>query len=134
VGRKVIRDGGATAGVLFEQMMSTAARLTESGDESAGEVGARLATAVAQAESATGKVVGFAASPRDAYAVSVPYLTLLGVLAGGWMHALAVQAVLAHDTRSDADAARLRSADFYTAHQLPRVQALAQTVAYGEIA
>ena len=134
VGRKVIRDEGATAGVLFEQMMGTAARLTESGDERAREVGARLAMAVGQAETATGKVVGFAASPRDAYAVSVPYLTLLGVLAGGWMHALAVQAALAHGTRSEADAARLRSADFYTAHQLPRVQALAQTVAYGEIA
>ncbi|HWT34537.1 MAG TPA: acyl-CoA dehydrogenase [Microbacterium sp.] len=134
VGRKVIRDEGATAGVLFEQMMGTAARLTESGDERAREVGARLAMAVGQAETATGKVVGFAASPRDAYAVSVPYLTLLGVLAGGWMHALAVQAVLEHGTRSEVDAARLRSADFYTAHQLPRVQALARTVAYGEIA
>jgi len=134
VGRKVIRDEGATAGVLFQQMMGTAARLTESGDERAREVGARLAMAVGQAETATGKVVGFAASPRDAYAVSVPYLTLLGVLAGGWMHALAVQAALAHGTRSEVDAARLRSADFYTAHQLPRVQALAQTVAYGEIA
>jgi len=133
VGRKVIRDEGATAGVLFQQMMGTAARLTESGDERAREVGARLAMAVGQAETATGKVVGFAASPRDAYAVSVPYLTLLGVLAGGWMHALAVQAALAHGTRSEVDAARLRSADFYTAHQLPRVQALAQTVAYGEI-
>ena len=134
VGRKVIRDGGATAGALFAQMMATVARLTESDDRRARDIGARLAMAVSRAETATEKMVGFAASPRDAYAVSVPYLTLLGVLAGGWMHALAVQAVLAHETPSGEDAARLRSADFYTAHQLPRVGALAQTVACGEIA
>jgi hypothetical protein len=133
VGRKVLRDGGATAGMLFEQMMETVQRLTDSDDEVARRIGARLAMNVTHAKSATEDVLGFAASPRDAFAVSVPYLTLLGVLAGGWMHALAVQAVVAHETRSDEDAARLTSADFYTAHHLPRVASLVETVRYGEV-
>ena len=66
--------------------------------------------------------------------MSVPYLMLLGVLTGGWMHALAVDAVLGRGTAQDADAARLTSADFYGAHHLPRVHALAETVQGGEIA
>ena len=73
-------------------------------------------------------------SPRDAHAVSVPYLMLLGVLAGGWMHALAVVAVAAHEVPAAEDAARLTLADFYGAHHLPRVHALAETVASGETA
>jgi len=44
-----------------------------------------------------------------------------------------VTAVLARDAASETDAARLTSADFYGAHHLPRVHALAETVAGGEI-
>ncbi|MGB4778320.1 acyl-CoA dehydrogenase C-terminal domain-containing protein, partial [Microbacterium sp.] len=88
--------------------------------------------ATASARRATAEIVRFAGSPRDAYAVSVPYLELLGVLAGGWMHALAVIAVAAHADPVAADAERLTLADFYGAHHLPRVHALAETVASGE--
>ncbi|WP_279071793.1 acyl-CoA dehydrogenase C-terminal domain-containing protein, partial [Microbacterium lacticum] len=94
----------------------------------------RLERAVASARRATADVVGFGSSPRDAHAVSVPYLMLLGVLAGGWMHALAVVAVAAHEAPAAEDAARLTLADFYGAHHLPRVHALAETVASGETA
>ena len=66
--------------------------------------------------------------------MSVPYLMLLGVLAGGWMHGLAVVAVAAHDAPAAEDAGRLTLADFYGAHHLPRVHALAETVASGETA
>ncbi|HAN24718.1 MAG TPA: acyl-CoA dehydrogenase, partial [Microbacterium ginsengisoli] len=62
----------------------------------------RLERAVAAADRATVAVVGFGASPRDAHAVSVDYLWLLALVAGGWMHALIVAATLAHDGR-DAD-------------------------------
>jgi hypothetical protein len=59
---------------------------------------------------------------------------LVGTLAGAWMHALATVAVLGDGDASGQDAARVASADFYTAHHLPRVHALAETVAAGEIA
>lgn len=137
IGRKVIRDGGATAEALFAQIDETVAALRGAGG-AAGEVAARAAgrleRAVASARRATADVVGFAGSPRDAHAVSVPYLMLLGVLAGGWMHALAVVAVAGHAAPRGSDAARLTAADFYGAHHLPRVHALAETVASGEIA
>lgn len=133
VGRKVLRDRGATVEQLFARVDAAVARLAGVPHPVAGRLAERLGRAVAAAREATAALVGFAESPRDAYAVSVPYLMLLGTLAGGLMHACAVGAVLARETR-DEDAGRLTSADFYGAHHLPRVFALAETVAAGEIA
>ena len=133
IGRKVIRDGGATAETLFGLIGETVEQLRGLENEVATRTADRLERAVEAARRATASVVGFGAT-RDAYGVSVPYLMLLGTLAGGWMHALAVAAVLAHETPDAADAARLVSADFYGAHHLPRVHMLAETVAAGEVA
>ncbi|MBD7956025.1 acyl-CoA dehydrogenase [Microbacterium sp. Sa4CUA7] len=133
VGRKVLRDGGATVSELFERIDETVTQLRGFDHPVAGRTAERLERALAASRRATADLLGFAASPRDVYAVSVPYLMLLGTLAGGWMHALAAAAVLAHETPSETDAARLVSADFYGAHHLPRVHALAETVAGGEI-
>lgn len=134
IGRKVIRNRGATAQALFAEIALTVDALRATGGDVAERTAGRLERAVDAARRATADLVGFADSPRDAHAVGVPYLMLLGVLAGGWMHALAVVAVSAHDGADEADAARLTAADFYGAHHLPRVHALAETVASGETA
>ncbi|MEJ1923345.1 acyl-CoA dehydrogenase [Microbacterium sp. KHB019] len=133
IGRKVLRDQGGTVSALFAQIDATVAALRAAGGEVAVRVADRLGRAVDAARTATDALLGFGAG-RDASAVSVPYLMLLGTLAGGWMHALAVVAVVAHQTPRDEDAARLTDADFYAAHHLVRVHALAETVAAGEIA
>ncbi|KIC58539.1 acyl-CoA dehydrogenase [Microbacterium hominis] len=132
IGRKVIRNQGATAEALFADIERTVEALRSAGGEVAVRTADRLERALAAARRATAAMVAFGSSPRDAHAVSVPYLMLLGVLAGGWMHALAVVAVAAHESAHEADAARLTAADFYGAHHLPRVHALAETVASGE--
>lgn len=129
VGRKVLRDKGATAEALFDQIDETVAALRAAGTDIATRMADRLARAVDGARRATESLLGFSESPRDAYAVSVPYLMLLGTLAGGWMHALAVVAV----GTSEDPAGRLANADFYGAQHLPRVHALAETVAAGEV-
>lgn len=134
VGRKLIRDAGATAEQLFVNVDETIAQLRGFAAPVAARTADRLERAVAASRRATADLLGFADSPRDAYAVSVPYLLLLGTLAGGWMHGLAVAAVSSHATEEPMDAARLTSADFYGAHHLSRVHALAETVAGGEIA
>lgn len=133
IGRKVLRDQGATVAELFAQIDQTVAALREAGPEVAIGTADRLTRAVEAARRATESVLAFGAS-RDAYAVSVPYLLLLGTLAGGWMHALAVVAVAAHAEPEETDAARMTDADFYGAHHLARVHALAETVIAGEIA
>ena len=134
VGRKVLRDRGATAEALFVQIEQTIEQLRGHEHPIAARTAERLARAVAAARRATESLLGMAGSPRDAFAVSVPYLMLLGTLAGGWMHGFAVTAVLGHASESADDAQRLTGADFYGAHHLPRVHALAETVAAGEVA
>ncbi len=134
VGRKVLRNGGATVEQLLAQIVGTTVALREHADPVAVRTADRLDRAVDATRRATADLLGFAGSPRDAYAVSVPYLMLLGTLSGGWMHALSVQAVLAHGERSTRDAERLTNADFYGAHHLPRVASLADAVSGGEIA
>lgn len=131
IGRKVIRNQGATAAELFALIRETIATLQADANATATRVAERLERAVQAAERATAALLEFGGSDRAAYAVSVPYLMLLGVLSGGWMHALATVAVLKNDENGSD---RLVSADFYTAHHLPRVHALAETVAAGEIA
>ncbi|MDN3496796.1 acyl-CoA dehydrogenase [Planococcus sp. APC 4015] len=133
VGRKVLRDGGATAEELFTAVEQTVAQLRGVDHPVAARTADRLARALDAGRRATADLLGFAESPRDVHAVSVPYLMLLGTLAGGWMHASAVTAVLAKDEQTTTDAARLTSADFYGSHHLSRVHALAETVAGGEI-
>jgi len=128
IGRKVLRDQGATVAELFAEIEQTVAALQGS------SLAERLSRALDSARRATDAVLGFADCPRDAYAVGVPYLMLLGTLAGGWMHALAAVAVAGHETPAETDAARLTDAEFYAAHHLPRVHALAETVIAGEIA
>lgn len=130
VGRKVLRDNGATAEALFSQIDETVGALRVDGTDAAVRTADRLARAVDAARRATASLLEFGSS-RDAFAAGVPYLMLLGTLAGGWMHALTVVAV-SDGTRDDA-AGRLANADFYGVHHLPRVHALAETVAAGEI-
>ena len=132
VGRKVLRNDGETAAALFARIDATVAALRGAADPVASRISERLGRALESARRATSALLGFGAT-RDAFAVSVPYLMLLGTLAGGWMHALAVQAVLGHGEREETDAERLTAADFYTAHHLARVHALAEAVAAGEI-
>ncbi len=126
IGRKLLRNGGETASALFAQIAETVTALQAVSGEVASRTAERLTRATDAAQRATTAVLGFADSPRDAYAASVPYLMLLGTLAGGWMHALAVIA-------ASGDASRLADADFYGAHHLSRVHALAEAVAAGEI-
>ncbi len=132
IGRKTLRDGGAAVRSLLGLIAETAAGLAESSDPVAVRLAERLSRAVDAAERSTAAVLAFGTS-RDAYAVSVAYLTLLGTLAGAWMHAFAVSAVLRRDAAQPDGPERLRDADAYGALHLPRVHALAETIAAGEL-
>src|SRR5690606_15847918 len=125
IGRKTIRNAGATAQGVFEQIDVTTDALRALRHPLAERTADRLARATEPARPATPERRRGAAHPRNAYAVSVPYLMLLSPLTGGWMHALAIDAVLGRGQERDGDAARLTAADFYGAHHLPRVHALA---------
>ncbi len=134
LGRKLLRDGGKTAGLVLAAMQAQVERLGANDHPVAARTVERMQRAMAAAGRATQALASLAAeNPRDAFAVSVPYQELLGVLIGGWMHTTMAAAVLAHDTLSDEDQRRLTEADFYGAHHLVRVHSLAETVSAGEI-
>ncbi len=94
VGRKVLRDGGATVSALFDRIDETVASLRGFDHPVAARTADRLERAsrhpAARPTTCSASPLRHATRTR----VSVPYLMLLGTLAGGWMHALAVAAVL----------------------------------------
>jgi len=129
VGRKLVRDGGVTAGQSFDLMATSLESLRAHDHRVTGRMAARLETALATARRATETMLKH--EPRDRYAVSVPYLHLLGLLTGGWLHARILTAALATDTETER---RAREADFYGAHHLSRISSLAESIESGEIA
>jgi alkylation response protein AidB-like acyl-CoA dehydrogenase len=134
VGRKVLRDSGYTAGRMFVAMQNHLDELRAVDHPVAQATVERMERAILTATRATELLAENASkNPRDAFAVSVPYQELLSLLAGGWMHAILVTATLTHETLSAVDQRRLTEADFYGAHHLAKVHALAETVASGEI-
>ena len=133
VGRKVLRNGGQTAAGVFAAIRAQLDALRSSANPVASRLVERTERAIEAAERATAAILAAASQPRDAYAVSVPYQELLATLVGGWMHAIIATAVLGHDSISGEDQRRLTEADFYGAHHLSKVHALAETVAAGEV-
>ena len=134
VGRKILRDGGATLKQVLGDIQQTAGELQALDHPVAGRLAERLGRALESAGAASQALAGFAQSPRDAFAVSVPLQRMLSLLVGGWMHALFVKAVLADGELSAADERRLTEADFFGAHHLSEVHALREVVEAGEIA
>ena len=81
-------------------------------------------------------VQSYAVDARKAAAGAVPFLDLLGTVAGGWQSARA--ALAAHRRLAEGDgpdasfyAAKIGTARFYADHVLVRAQGLARTVVSG---
>jgi len=136
LGRKTLRDGGATAGHIVQAMRATlqdlAAAPAEGPARAALElIHSRLEQAVLDYEATVGFLVERAGEhPRQAYMGSVPYLMLAGIVHGGWQMARAALACTGRPGSGD-DAFRrdkLGTAAFYAGHILPRAAALSAAV------
>ncbi|MFC4277757.1 acyl-CoA dehydrogenase [Achromobacter aloeverae] len=149
IGRKLLRDGGATAQAMLEAMGRTAAELDA--EAAAAQASRQEADAAAigllrdnlrRAMHAQAEALGFmrtqaAGNLRAVFAGSVPFLMLTGVLHGGWQMARAVLACRRMAGEQGGDTAFLQAkqatAFFYGAHILPRAGALGAAVRAGEI-
>ncbi|WP_427183599.1 acyl-CoA dehydrogenase [Bordetella bronchialis] len=150
IGRKLLRDGGATARHLLQAMRETLdalqqAEATASAPDAAGL--ALMRANLAQAMQAQQQALEFMArtgmgNVRAVFAGSVPFLMLTGVLAAGWQMARA--AVACHRHLQDAGNSptewspdflrnKLATAIFYGAHILPRAAALSAAVQAGVV-
>ena len=124
IGRKLTRDGGATAKALIQSMRDVDSGLAAAGAELAG-LRASLADGVMALDSATDWILDHQkGDPRDAAAGAVPFLRLWGTVTGGWLmakSALAAKAKLA-DGEGNANflKAKIVTARFYGEQILPR--------------
>ena len=85
VGRKTVRDGGATAKAIINQVRATEAALNQHGSADLAAIGKQLAAGATALEQVVTYVAGTMKSDIKAvFAGSVPYLKLAGIVLGGW--------------------------------------------------
>ncbi|GAA5234603.1 acyl-CoA dehydrogenase [Verticiella sediminum] len=132
VGRKTVRDGGAVALGLIERMRETIAALEASGDEELGLVARRFTESVDDYEIVVNYVLETAGSDaRAAYAGSVPYLQLAGIVHGGWHMARAALVCRKEHVGDAFHARKAATAAFYAMHILPRTHPLRLAITEG---
>ena len=134
IGRKVAREGGATLKLVIGLMESTVAEVDKAGAE-LGDIGANLKKGIAAlAEAGTYIASKYGADVRAVSVGAVPFLKLLGIVAGGWMMARAALVARARIAEGETDpfyATKISTAVFYAAHVLVAAPGLAQVVIAG---
>jgi 3-(methylthio)propanoyl-CoA dehydrogenase len=123
IGRKILRDMGATARSVGAKMEAVAKECVAHADPTVQRIGEALAKALLALKE-TSQWIGMNAMGdlHKAFACSVPYLRLWGTVAGGWQMARAAQIAAAKIAAGDADAefyrAKLATAAFYATNVL----------------
>ena len=132
IGRKLNRDGGATARAVLAAAAAEAQAVEAVGPQGAA-IGCSLKRAVSAALDATNwMLANFSSQPKHAAAGAVPYLMLMGTVLGGMM--MAKQARVAAAKQSEDPAfygARIATARFYADHRLPLAHAYRDQVVSG---
>jgi alkylation response protein AidB-like acyl-CoA dehydrogenase len=129
VGRKIAREGGATAKAWIAEVRKLEAALAAHP-----EMRKALADGTKAVEDCVEFIVANAAKDvRGVFAGAVPFLMLMGIVAGGWQMA---RSVLAAEKKLDSGdkpflEAKLTTARFYMDHVLVQAPALANTVVRG---
>ena len=128
VGRKTLRDGGALARSIIAQIRQTEAELASAKSPDLQAIGQRLSAASVALE----KVVDYIAATgksdiKAAFAGSVPYLKLAGIVFGGWQMARAALIASSKAEAGEGDVAfyraKLGTARFFADHFLSQADA-----------
>jgi len=134
VGRKLLRDGGATVSAFVSDMRAVDAPLANAGEELA-VVRSALSRALDDlVQSSTHLVSGCKRDPELVSAAAFDYMMLIGTVIGGWQFARGALVAL-EQLGAGGDKAFLESqvvmARFYAEHVLPRCSAHAAAVRAG---
>ena len=137
VGRKTVRDAGATAKQLLADAHATAAQLAASPEADLQAIAAQLTVAASALE----QVVTYVAANmktdiKAVFAGSVPYLKLAGIVLGGWQMgraALAASAKLKQGEDSAFYLAKIGTARFFAEHYLVQAEGLKTSIVSGSI-
>jgi hypothetical protein len=130
LGRKTVRDGGATAKVFVQKIAQTETELAASTSVDAQAVLKQLTAGRIAFEKAVAYIVANAKSDTKAvYAGSFAYLRLSGLVLGGWQMACSL---LAAERLRDSDpafyGAKIATARFFAENLLPQAGALATSI------
>ncbi len=135
VGRKIAREGGATAKVVLGMISATVAELAAAPGDDVAAIRKSLAAGAAAAADCVDWIV---ATNKDdikaVYAGSVPFLKLMGIVLGGWQMAraaLAAQRVMASGGDSSFCEAKIATARFFAEHVLSQAPGLRDTITNG---
>ena len=131
IGRKIGREKGGTIMVIVAEMRADSAQL----DGILAGIGARQNAAVDALDKAISWIVAnFSSDPKAVHVGAVPFLHLLGIVAGGWQMGRAAVIARAKMAAGDTDPfwpARLVTARFYADHFLTQAAGLAESVVAG---
>jgi len=137
--RKLMRDQGATAKVVFVEVQATVQALAASGKPELQAIGQRLAAALKAWVTAS---EWLAANAKTGLAgvltAAVPYMHLAVTVSGGWLMGKAALAAAGYLDKGEGDQpfyrAKIATARFYADQLLPQAAAYAETVMAGDAA
>jgi acyl-CoA dehydrogenase len=133
IGRKTVRDGGATAKAFSEKIAETEKELAASGSADAKAALKQLSAGRVAFDEAVAYILANAKTNTKAvYAGSCAYLRLAGLVLGGWQMA---RGLLAAERLRDSDPAfyntKIATARFFMENLLPQAQGLATSIVEG---
>ena len=134
VGRKIAREGGATAKAWISAVKALDADLAKSANPDIKALASQLAAGIQAVADGVDFIVA-EKNPATIFAGAVPFLKLMGIVAGGWQMARAALAAEKKLASGDADksfyAAKIATARFYGDHVLVQAPGLRDTVVKG---
>jgi len=136
VGRKIAREGGATAKALISELNRFVAALGASKNADIRAIQPTLGAGVEAASRCVDYIVKNAGSDiKGVFAGAVPFLRLMGIVAGGWQMARAALAAERKLKEGGGEAAfyeaKIATARFFSDHVLVQAPALCNTVVNG---
>jgi alkylation response protein AidB-like acyl-CoA dehydrogenase len=139
VGRKIAREGGVTVKGWLAELKKFDAALAAAKNPDIHVLRSRLSAGVQAISEAVDFILATAGKdPNAAFAGAVPFLTLMGITAGGWQMARAALAAERKLAKKEGDqdfyAAKIVTARFYADHVLSQAPGLSATVAQGSAA
>jgi acyl-CoA dehydrogenase len=136
IGRKVARDGGATAKETIKAMREVEAELGKAQGEDMAAIREAFSAALTAAEECVSWIViTYGTDIKAAHAGAVPFLKLMGIVSGGWQMARAALVAQRRIAEGKGDKsfyeAKIKTARFYADHFLTQAPALRNTIVHG---
>ena len=136
IGRKIAREGGATAKQVITVMRAVEADLGKAAGEDMAATREAFSAALTAAEDCVSwMVITYGNDIKAAHAGAVPFLKLMGIVCGGWQMARAALVAKQRLSEGKGDKsfyeAKIKTARFYADHVLTQAPALRNTIVHG---